>query len=374
MRRTGCRQPGVHLVEAAARPNGGESGREVVLVGGREVHVARRHDPESACRGDRGEGVVDGAVERAALVEQLDEHVGPAEPVDETVDLGRGIPLAVAAIDARGGEGGAHRTLAAAGEDRPLATGAVGELVEVVERAPLLVAGQLAAREGGREPVISALLAREHHEVRALGVGDAVLRRAQAEGELGAEDGRDGCRVVDLRRARGLGEAHDAVETVVVGEGQSVQAEPVGLLDEVLGGGGAVEEAEVGVGVQLGIGHAPGVCRALDLRGEIGVPFRRPRGAVAAVGSRGRRARSRGIRELAFEFRPRNRGIVPRHQQCLAISRTSPRPPSARRGRGRRTRAARRCPSRRPPGTGSRAGSSSRPTSARRWSTGRPMP
>ena len=69
------------------------------------------------------------------------------------------------------------------------------------------------------------------------------------EGELGAEHGGQ------ADRPGGLGEADHAVEAVVVGEGQRLQAEPGRLLGQLLGVGGAVEEAEVGVAVQLGVGH-----------------------------------------------------------------------------------------------------------------------
>ena len=48
-----------------------------------------------------------------------------------------------------------------------------------------------------------------------------------------------------------LGEPDHAVEAVVVGEGEGAEAEPGRLSDQLLGVGGAVEEAEVGVDVQL---------------------------------------------------------------------------------------------------------------------------
>ena len=78
-----------------------------------------------------------------------------------------------------------------------------------------------------------------------------LLRGAEAgrEGDLGAEHGRhpDG--------AGRLGEADDAVEAVVVGEGEGLQAQPGRLGGQLLGVRRAVEEREVGVAVQLGVGH-----------------------------------------------------------------------------------------------------------------------
>ena len=54
-----------------------------------------------------------------------------------------------------------------------------------------------------------------------------------------------------------LGEADDAVEAVVVGEGEGLEAEAGRLLGQLLGVAGAVEEAEVRVAVELGVGHRP---------------------------------------------------------------------------------------------------------------------
>ena len=79
------------------------------------------------------------------------------------------------------------------------------------------------------------------------GIGDAVLRGRDAEGELGAEDRPH------AERAGRLGEPDDAVEPVVVGERERLEPEPGRLLGELLRLARAVEEAERGVGVQLGV-------------------------------------------------------------------------------------------------------------------------
>ena len=72
---------------------------------------------------------------------------------------------------------------------------------------------------------------------------------AGGQGDLGAEHRRqpDG--------AGRLGEADDPVEAVVIGEGEGVQAQPGGLGGQLLGMRRAVEEREVGVAVELGVGH-----------------------------------------------------------------------------------------------------------------------
>ena len=62
--------------------------------------------------------------------------------------------------------------------------------------------------------------------------------------------------------ASGLGEAHHAVDAVVVGEGQGLEPQTHGLLHQLFGVRRAVEEAEVGVAVQLGVGDTAGAPRA----------------------------------------------------------------------------------------------------------------
>ena len=51
------------------------------------------------------------------------------------------------------------------------------------------------------------------------------------------------------------GESDDAVETLVVGDGEAAEAKLEGPLDEVLDRRRTVEEREVGVAVELGVGR-----------------------------------------------------------------------------------------------------------------------
>ena len=135
-----------------------------------------------------------------------------------------------------------------------------GEVGQVVDRLALLPAPQVGEGQGAGEAGVALGVAGEHEDVAALGVGGALpraggpagLRPAGAEAQLGAEDGRqaDG--------PGGLGEADHAVEAVVVGEGEGLEAEAGGLDGQLLGVAGAVEEAEVRVAVQLGVGHRVG--------------------------------------------------------------------------------------------------------------------
>ena len=118
---------------------------------------------------------------------------------------------------------------------------------EVVERPALLVAAQLGLGDRPGQLVVAGHASGEHQQVLALGVGHPVLRHGQTERELGAVD-----RAQVVRR-RGLGEPRRGVEAVVVGDGQRIQAEAHGLLDQFLGVVDAVKEAEVAVAVQLGV-------------------------------------------------------------------------------------------------------------------------
>ena len=81
--------------------------------------------------------------------------------------------------------------------------------------------------------------------------GGARLLEAAAGGDIGfvAEDW------VDAGVFASLVELEGAVKVAVVGEGQGLQAQPGRLLGQLLGVGGPVQEAEVGVAVQLGVGH-----------------------------------------------------------------------------------------------------------------------
>ncbi len=249
------------------------------------------------------------------MVGELDDDPGGAEPVEQRPE---GF--------VRGGlaptfEGLPHRPLAAAGEDPPVPVRLRREVVQVVPRPALLGAGgQVRARHGPGEPVVAVLTVREQQQVRALGVGDAVLRPGQPEGQLGAVDRRHG-RV----RLGHLGHPGGTVEPVVVGQRQPVQVQARRFLDQVLRSARTVEEAEGRVRVQLGVRHdgvaVVGRRRWRDVAGALP----RPRGAVAAV-TGVRRVRAL-VGERALELRPRDGWVAVAHQAPSVTSRP-PRPTS----------------------------------------------
>ncbi|TCN37857.1 hypothetical protein EV644_15018 [Kribbella orskensis] len=155
-----------------------------------------------------------------------------------------------------------------------------GQVFQVVDRPAFLPACEVGFGDRSGQPVVAVLPLGQHQQVRAFGIRDAVLGTGQAEGELGAVDGGD------VVGRRGLGEAGRAVEPVVVGQRDRVQTEPHGLLDQLLGGGGAVEEAEVGVAVQFGVGDDLALGRLWLVVGRRNVrsAVLTPGGGVAAIG------------------------------------------------------------------------------------------
>jgi hypothetical protein len=254
------------------------------------------------------------------VVAELDDHVVGPERVDQPVELA-----------ARGGgtvveQRLGHRPLAAPGEHQPVAAVRCGPVDARVVGPALLVPGQVPGAEGGRQPGVALGVAGEHEQVVTLGVGLAVLGAGEVERQLGPEDRGH------ADRARRLGEADHAVEAVVVGEGQGLEAEAGGLLRQLLGVAGAVEEAEVRVAVQLGVGRGAGA--ALEPGGrDVGGSVPRPGGAVAAVGPLGAIGIGRaGVapgatvrppparvgagpapRERALDLAPRDVGVVEAH-------------------------------------------------------------
>ena len=283
-------EPAVEVGEAAPGAHRRHRRGEPVPLRGGVVDVARRRRRRG--RGRRRARRARRWWRRRRDAGKLDEHVLETEERRQPVErLGR------RRLTARR-ERLPHRTLAAAGEHRPVAAPLLGQLVEVVDGSALLVAAQVGVGHRRGQPVVALDAPRQHQQVAALGVGHAVLRPAESERQLGAEDGGQ---VVGGRR---LGQHGRAVEAVVVGDREGVQAQPHRLLDQLGGRGGAVEEAEVAVAVQLGVG---GDRRGSLDRAGLG------RGALAArhrcVVGTGQPA------QPALQLLPPHGGVVPAHQR-----------------------------------------------------------
>ena len=304
----GGREPAVDLVQGAAGPDRGQGGGQPAAGGVGVVDVVGGHDVDAEADGDLGQTVVAGAVQRVAVVPQLDGHVLPPEGVDQAgqLPLGGGGPL----LDQRPG----HRPLATARQHQPVVPGPVvtGQLPQGGPGSALLPR-HLRPADGCPQPGVAHRVPGQDHQVVALGVGLAHLGAGHPQGQLGPEDG--GQPVGPGR----LGEADHAVEAVVIGQGQGLQPQADGLLGQLLGVGGPVQEAEVRVAVQLRVGRGPPP--PLQGLGLVLVPLTAPGRAVAPVGARPvRLVQGRGplVREPSFELRPRDRRVPPPHAPTVS--------------------------------------------------------
>lgn len=204
--------------------------------------------------------------------------------------------------------GPGHGALAAAGEDQPVPLpGDPRQLGETVAGCGLLPAAQVGAGDRGGEAAVPGLVPHQHQQVLPLGVGRSgagcgdhggaargLGPGLEAEGQLGAEHGRD------PRLGRGLRRLHHTGQPVVVHQRDRAEPEPGRLDGHVLGARGAVEEAEVGVGVQL---------RVLDVTGRT-VRILRLLPGVLDDDRRGDQL-GRTVREDRLEVLPRGRAQEP---------------------------------------------------------------
>ncbi len=189
-----------------------------MLLRGGVVDVARRDHVEAVVGGQPGERGVGRVGTRSGR--ELDEDVLEPEQRRQPVErLGR---RARAVTDQRLRD----EALAAAGQHRPVAAPTLAQLVEVVDRSPLLVAAQVGIGHRRGESVVALDPACQHEQVAALGVRHTVLRAREPQGQLGAEDGGQ----VVGRRC--LGQHRSRVEAVVIGERERVQTQPDRLLHQ----------------------------------------------------------------------------------------------------------------------------------------------
>ena len=221
------------------------------------VDDVRRDDAETGAHSKSGESIVARRVEGVVVVEELDDDVLAAEPLDEPVELpGR-----------RTGTGfdecGRNRSLATARQDEEVASSELRQSVEVVARTAFLATGEMGLTDGTGEARVALRIAGEDDQVGPGRVGDPGtwcrrgaapalerkpardVRAVAGKRELSTEHGRHS------RLLSRLGKAHHAVEAVVVCKCQSPEPEPGSLRDELLGIRGTVEETEVRMAVEL---------------------------------------------------------------------------------------------------------------------------
>ena len=158
------------------------------------VDDVRRDDAEVTAHRESGQGVVARRVERVVVVEQLDDDVLAAEPLDEPVELSRGRNRT--GFD----EGSRHGSLATTRQDEEVAAGELGQPVEVVPRATLLAAGEMALADGAGKARVALGIAGEDDQVGTGRVGDPGAWRCRGGG--GARGARE---ALDHSASRTLG-------------------------------------------------------------------------------------------------------------------------------------------------------------------------
>ena len=275
------------------------------------VGVGGGHQVDAGRHRQLGQPVVAYRVGGQAVIPQLGHHVGATEVGDQTVELASGCGRTLVH------QGVGHRPLAAGGEYRPVVAGAgPAELDEPLvgdTRRPFLPC-QLPLADGPSQLGVPPRIARQHEQVLPGRIGTphthAVVRQVpwrREQRQLCAEHRGE------ADGAGSLGEANHSVEAVVVGEGQGLEPEPGRLLGQLLGVGGPVEEREVGVTVELGVGHAPPP--ALEWWRFVARPFARPGRAVAAVAfpQVGGATRGRTVGQPALDLAPGHLGVVEAH-------------------------------------------------------------
>ena len=324
-------QPRVQFLQAAPGAHGGHRGGQAALGRGGVVDVVAGDHAHVVAGGQFGEGVVADGVQRVAVVPQLHQHAVPPERADQPLQLAAGRAGAV------GHQRGGHGTLAAAGEHPPVAGHLVGHVGEAELRRPLLPRQVAEAQRAGETGVAVGPVG-QHQQVAAVRVGSVAVGHhpgvhlalgvglAAGPAALGGE--------ADLRPehggqadgAGGLGEADDPVQPVVIGERQGLQPQAVGFLHQRLGMAGPVEEGEVAVAVQLGVGRAALPRRVFRDRGLVGLALAPPGRPVAAGVPRRttrlapvlppgpRSARERAAGEDGLHLLPRPVRVVERHR------------------------------------------------------------
>jgi hypothetical protein len=267
-------EPALQFVEAAAGPHRRQGGGQRPPARRGVVDVVGGHQVDPGADGQIGQRVVAGGVERVTVVPQLDRHPVPPEPLHQPGQLpGR---RRRPPVDQRR----RNRPLAAPGQHLPVPAVQLGQLVEA-QPGRALLPRHLRPAEGAGQAGVAGRVTSQDDQVSPRRIRDARRGRGRTvEGDLGPEDGRQ------AHLVGRLGETDHPVEAVVVAEGQGRQTEPGRLLDQLLGVGGPVQEAEVGVAVQLGVGHAGARSRRPQRFGgrAVGLALARPGRAVTTVG------------------------------------------------------------------------------------------
>ena len=211
-----------------------------VLAAG-EVDVVRGHEGQAELAGDGDELGVDGLLLGQAVVHELDVEVAGGE--DRGVFPGRLLGLL------REAPGEPDRELALEAGRQPMRPSAVGGQELLVDPRPVVEALEVALGDELAEVAVAGLVLDQEDEVVVVDVvgaaGLLVEPALRGDVDLAAEDGLD---------ALGLGlleELDGAEDVAVVGDGHGGHLVLVGRADEVRHAQAAVEDAVLGMVVQV---------------------------------------------------------------------------------------------------------------------------
>ncbi len=203
------------------------------------VEVVGDDERQASLRAEAQELLVEARLLGDAVVLELEKEVALAEDVAVLARQAAGL-LPVVHLERL-------RDLAAeAGREADQALGVAGQQLAVDARL-VVVALEVGV---GEEPVQVAVpdeVLREQDEVERLGVGLPFLVPHRAPGDIGL-DADDRLDPLGFRR---LVEGDRAVQGAVVGQGQGVESEPLGLVHEVADPPEPVEQGELGVDVEM---------------------------------------------------------------------------------------------------------------------------
>ena len=257
------REPTVDLVEGTAGAHRRECGRQRPARGGRVVDVVRRDHLDARAQRDLHERIVAVPVERIAVVPQLDEHTVAAERVHQLAhrafggesDRRAATRPAPCPCGIRCATNHASFSRLVVSPLRKTGARAASANTASDERGRALLPRQLRGADRTRQPRVPDRPLREHEQVLAGRIRHPVREPPRrVERELRTEHRGQ----ADF--ARGFGEAHHAVEPVVIGERERGQPEPRRFFDQLFGMARPVEEREIRMTVQLGIRHADAGC------------------------------------------------------------------------------------------------------------------
>ena len=223
---------GLACLQRAAAADGHEGVLKRCTTATVDVHVVRDHRDQIERAGELTQGAQSRAITAQERSRQLHaQPLGPERVAQDTASSQGDLPIVVDERPVTRTAGECDQAL------RPLCERRQGQLRD----EPV---GPVRLRDRPAEVAIALGRLAQHGHVESPG--------AVAHGQLGARDR------LDAAVARRLCEGERAAQVVVIGQRERLEAELRGLQGELLGLGGAVQERERRVAVQLGVREVGG--------------------------------------------------------------------------------------------------------------------